>query len=465
MRRKKWLALIMAGIMSTVMLMGCAGKAEEAEKEGQQPDQKTEQNAAQEAEPGTQDQTPAPDGEWEYKEATLTMLIATDAPMAGLQEVCNLAKEKLGITVEMETRPGGAEGDNIVKTRLASGDMADICVYNSGSLLFALNPSEYFIDISGEEWQERLDDTYRNSVQVGDAVYGVPMSSTQAGCVLYYKPLYEKLGLEIPHTWDDFIANCDTIKEAGYTALLGTFADSWTSQILFLGDNYNVLAKEPDFAKEFEAGTAKYATTPAALESWNKLAQTTPYYNEDYLAATHEDGFEQMISGNVAHWVILTQALSNIYELYGDEVNNIGAFGVPGDDPDDHGLTAWMPINNLYGNKNTGKEEDIKRFMEFYISDEALDAYTSKALPDGPYCIKGYEVPDTAYAAVKDMETYFESGKTQVALEFLTAVKGANCPALCQECGSGQTTGEEAAKAYDQDCYKQAVQLGLDWEN
>src|SRR5688572_27484528 len=46
------------------------------------------------------------------------------------------------VTITIESRPGGTEGDNIVKTRLATGEMTDIFWYNSGSLLQALNPSE-----------------------------------------------------------------------------------------------------------------------------------------------------------------------------------------------------------------------------------------------------------------------------------------------------------------------------------
>ena len=56
------------------------------------------------------------------------------------------------------------------------------------------------------------------------------------------------------------------------------------------------------------------------------------------------------------------------------------------------------------------------------------------------------------------------SGKTSVALEFECSVIGANCDAICSECASGQTTAEEAAKKLDEDCYKAAVQLGLDWK-
>ena len=61
-------------------------------------------------------------------------------------------------------------------------------------------------------------------------------------------------------------------------------------------------------------------------------------------------------------------------------------------------------------------------------------------------------------------QEYFDAGKVNVALEFQTAVKGTNCEYICSELATGQTTAEEAAQAYDDDCKKQATQLGLDWE-
>ncbi len=76
--------------------------------------------------------------------------------------------------------------------------------------------------------------------------------------------------------------------------------------------------------------------------------------------------------------------------------------GVPGDSADNHGLTVWEPTA-IYGNANSDKKDDILRFMEFYTSDEALDAFTEAQKPYGPYCIKGYELPDDAYDGVKEL--------------------------------------------------------------
>lgn len=446
MKFRKVTALLLAAALAAVSLAGCgSGKsAEDDSAEAKKVENEVNKTASGE-------------------EVTLTMLIDNGTEPDGYEAVLALAEEKLGIHVDVEIRPGGDEGDNIVKTRLASGDMADLCIYNSGSLLSALNPSEYFIDMTDSSVASTFDEAFTKAASVDGVLYGVPFGSSSAGGVMYNKEVYEKYNLEVPQTWDEFIANCDVLKEAGENALIGSFGESWTAQVPYLADNFAVLQKEPDFPEGFTAGTKKYATSEAGLRSWEKLAATTPYYNKDYLATNYNDACDMLVNGEGAHYIMLTMALRNIYSLYGDEVNKIGFFPIPGDTPEETGLTVWAS-GAIYGNKNTDKVDDIKRFMEFWVSDEAIDAYVEKVLPDGPYH-NGYQLPDTAYDAVKvDMQKYFDEGKTALALEFLTPVKGANCPAICQELGSGQTTPEEAAAAYDEDCKKQAVQLGLDWK-
>ena len=52
------------------------------------------------------------------------------------------------IKISVETRPQGSDGDNIVKTRLATGDMTDMFWYNSGSLFQALKPEQNLAPVS-----------------------------------------------------------------------------------------------------------------------------------------------------------------------------------------------------------------------------------------------------------------------------------------------------------------------------
>lgn len=460
--KTKVLAVLLGVTMLASMLGGCGdtGKSNEgADEQKPSTEDASEQqdDSKEDAEEGTSS------GEKPFEGVTITLAKDNLSSSEGVEAVIALAKEKLGLTVEMEIVPSGPEGDNLIRTRMASGDLPDIQMYNAGALFYALNPEEYFMDLTGEPFIETLDENFIKATSVNGKAFGIPMHATQAGAILYYKPIYEELNLEIPKTWDEFLANCEAIKAAGKTAMIGTCADSWTMQLIFFGDNYNALKKAPEFPEKFDAGEMKFATTPAFVESFNKYVDLIGYYNEDYVAATYNDGCEMLATGQGAHYPALTQVLSNIGELYPEAINDIGVFGVPGDDPDDQGLTMWVPTA-FYASKNTEKPEAVKAFMELYVSQEGLDAYCAVEMPFGPVAVKGYELPDNVYPAVKeDMMAYVNAGKTELNLGDLVQVKGLECPAICVEAAMGEISGEEAAAAYDEDCKKQAIQMGLNW--
>ena len=68
------------------------------------------------------------------------------------------------ITVKVETRPGGTEGDNIIKTRLSTGDMVDIFNYNTGSLFNAIAPQKNLLSVNDEPWVKDLDENFKKTV-------------------------------------------------------------------------------------------------------------------------------------------------------------------------------------------------------------------------------------------------------------------------------------------------------------
>ena len=96
----------------------------------------------------------------------------TQARLQGLIDA--YTKLHPNVTITIETHPGGTEGDNLVKTRLATGEMPDIFYYNSGSLLQALNPADTLVDLSGEPFVANLQESYLPTVSAGGAVVGVP---------------------------------------------------------------------------------------------------------------------------------------------------------------------------------------------------------------------------------------------------------------------------------------------------
>lgn len=394
---------------------------------------------------------------------TLSLLIDNTSPTAGIEAVAALAKEKLGISLEIEVRPGGAEGENVVRTRLAAGEMSDLCYFNSGSLLSSLNPAQNFVDLTNMPYMSTFSDSYKQTVTVDGKIYGVPSGSSFAGAWLYNKKVYADLGLSVPNTWAELMANCEKIKAAGKTAVIASFGDDWTSQLILLADFYNVQKENPNFAADFNNNKAKYATDPAAFKAFQKMAEVYQkgYLNADYNTNTYDNALSMLVNGDGVQYPMLTNAITNIDKNFGREAaDNIGVFGQPGDNADDHGITVWLP-NSIYVYKNGANVDAALKWVEFFVSPEGVAAYAAATSAEGPYVVSGVTMPDSAYQGVKDMMPYFDAGKTAPALEFITSVKGPNSPQICIECMGGLRTPEECAAEYDADVEKQAKQLGL----
>ncbi|HTO21402.1 MAG TPA: extracellular solute-binding protein [Spirochaetia bacterium] len=392
---------------------------------------------------------------------TLSFLIDNQSALDGIKGVMAAAEKKLGISLTIDLRPGGAEGDNVVKTRLATGDMDDLSYYNSGSLFQALNPPQNFVDLTDEPYMKDVLDSFKSTVSVNGRVYGIPADAAMGGGWLYNKKVYAQLGLKVPTTWAQLLANCDRIKAAGKTAVIGSYKDDWTSQLIFLADYFNVQAKDPTFAADYTAHRATIAGTPVALRSFEKLQEIYKrgYMNKDLLATTFEQALKMLADGSGVHYPMLTFALVNIKTLAPDKVNDIGFFGQPGDSGAS-GLTVWMPAG-IYVYKNGKNVDAAKKWVGFFVSKEGIAADMEKQKPSGPFAVRGASLPADVLPAVKDMLPYFDSGRTAPALEFVSPIKGPNLPQICVEVGSGITSPLDAARQYDKDVEKQAKQLGL----
>lgn len=367
------------------------------------------------------------------------------------------------VTIDIEVRPGGGEGDNIVKTRLATGAMADVFFYNSGSLFQAINPTQNLLPVTNEPWQEGVQESFKSVVSAGGEVYGTPFAPAMGGGIFYNRGIYEELGLEIPTTWEEFMANNEKIKAAGKTAVIQTYGETWTSQLFVLADFYNVLAAEPDFAEKFTANEAKFATSPAALRGFEKLQEVyeAGYLNADFGAATYPDGLRMVATGEGAHYPMLTFGIGAIAETLPDNLDDVGFFAQPGDSADSNGLTTWMP-DSVYIAKSTSSPDLAKDFVGFIGSPEGCDIRNEAVGATGPYMIAGCELPSDVPPAVSDMLPYFQDGGNNApALEFLSPVKGPALEQITVEVGSGIRSAADGAALYDEDVRKQAQQLGL----
>jgi raffinose/stachyose/melibiose transport system substrate-binding protein len=368
------------------------------------------------------------------------------------------------ISIDLETGPQGSELDNLVKTRLATGEMNDVFVYLAGSLFQALKPESQLTPVTDEAWVENLDEAYRPTVSVNDQVYGAPFGSAFGGGILYNKKVYEKLGLEIPQTWDEFMANNAKVKTAGIDPVIQSYGETWTSQLFVLADYHNVAAQVPDWDKQYTANQVKYSQEPAVegfkhLEEVNKAG----YLNKNFASVKFPPALSMLANGKGAHYPALTIIVPNLETSDPDKIDDVGFFAQPAQSADDTDLTLWLPLAAYIPKSTEGAKLDAaKKFLSFIASTEGCEVQSKAYAPTGPYMLSGCELPADVPAAVKDLQPYVDDDNVSPALEFLSPVKGPALEQITVEVGSGLRSAEDGAKLYDEDVKKQAQQLGLE---
>lgn len=369
------------------------------------------------------------------------------------------------VDVTMETQPGGNDGDNLIKTKLATGEMPDVFTYNSGSLLKAINPDQNLVSLSDQEWVSTLSEDFKTVVSTDNGLYGAPIATTQAGGVLYNKPVYERLGLKIPTTWAEFMANNEKIKADGKVAPIEqSYGETWTAQVIVLADFANVAAQDPEWAAQYTVNKRKYVQQPA-LQSFLNLQEIAEkgLFNKDFASAMYDDGVKAIATGTAAHYPMLTSAISPINQNYPENAKDVGVFAMPAQKAEDTRLAIWLP-NAAYIPKTTeGAElEAAKKFVAFINSPEGCEVQNTVNTATGPFATTACSVPAGGPPMMDEIQTYIEDGKSSPALEFLSPVKGPNLSQITVEIGSKIKSGEAGAGLYDEDVKKQAQQLDLE---
>jgi raffinose/stachyose/melibiose transport system substrate-binding protein len=371
--------------------------------------------------------------------------------------------ENPDVTITVDASgPEGIELDGAVKTKLATDDMADVFWYNSGALLQALNPDQTLLGAGDAAWVDNLNESYRTTVSTDNGTYGAPVGSAMGGGIFYNAAVYEELGLEIPTTWAEFMANNAAVDAAGIAPVIQSYGDTWTSQMIVLADFYNVYTQNPDFGDQLTANETSFSDDPNATASFVHLQELAEagYFNEDFATTTLDQALAKLANGEGAHYPMLTFAQATITENYPDQADDIGFFAIPGASADQNGLTTWMP-SSLYAPKNTPHPETVQELMAFIASPAGCDAITEARGVTGPYVVEGCEISGAVPRIVSDMLPYFENDATAPALEFLSPVKGPNLQSITVEVGSQIRSGVDAAEMFDDDNEQVAQQLGL----
>lgn len=297
------------------------------------------------------------------------------------------------------------EAMTILKTRFIKEDYPDIVAIGGDVNYSNFLDADLFMDVSDFEGVKNIKQSYLDMEKEleftpHEGIYGLPYAANAAG-ILYNEDMFVEHGWEIPETWDEFIALCDTIEEEGIVPIYLGFKDTWTClapwNALAVGltdsDVYNQANKgNTTFEKEYKEVAEK-------IKMLLNYAEPNPY------AYSYNDACTAFARGEAAMYTIGSYAVPQIKSVNPDM--NINSFAFPANESkEDNVLNSGIDLNFAVMKESSEKKEAIYEVLSFLYEDEIIQIYLDDQ--GGITCKEGnFKVPNE----IGGMREYIEAGK------------------------------------------------------
>lgn len=396
---KKTLSLLMAGVMACSVLAGCSSQGEAANTSAAQQSQ-TEKTA---------ETTKTPETTKEAKAVALnvtTTFAGEDGNAKNFQNAVKAWEAASGNTVN----DASATSDETFKARVTSdfqmGSEPDVLFYFTGADANSFIEAGKVVsldDIRKEypDFASNMNDDLFEASLVDGVKYAVPVNGFWEAMFVNTKVL-EAAGVAVPgadYTWDQFLADCQKIKDAGYSpiaAALGHVPHYWWEYSIF---NHNT---PEDHCQIPEAVDDKLGQSWVAGINDIKALYEKEYFPKNTLSATDDDTFLMFMEDKAAFlidgsWKVggiagACQAdPEDITTLDGEKLDKITVTYVPGKD----GRKATDLVGGFsmgyYITKKAWDDPEKRQaavdFVTYMTSDEVVPAFaqhTASALKNAP---------------------------------------------------------------------------------
>lgn len=372
---KRFLSVLMAVSLAASLLVGCGGSASTDTNEP------AADTGASSADNSTEDSGDAQTESIVTEPVTMDMTFA-DGDETFRSEVNRIVDDFNNtypdITITITPGDGGSY-DEFLKTKDSVGEFPDIEEMRDAP--------QYVRAGKIAPLSDDVKDLFLSTVEFDGASYVAPYAGGNTMGVIYNKKYFEENGLEIPKTYDEFIALCDKIKELGDMSPL-VIGGSDIFHIGFLYDvayTNNIGLKDPDFIAECYAGDKTFADDnfKAVLSDMSTLLN----YGQDGWASTPDAQITTFFVNNMSAMMYSGTHMFNSIEEADPEFE-YGWFPMPSPDGSINlfgGGTAQGWALSAEAAQDPNKQAAFDAFMKFFFSEAEY----------GELCEKMAAVPTT----------------------------------------------------------------------
>ena len=320
----------------------------------------------------------------------------------------NASQDK--VRVEIDT-----SGVDVVSASFVRGNPPDIMLANYNYEIARFVQRCALTDLSGTDAAATIRDDLQPLMEQYGSCEGRTSAlpySVMGASVIYNKEIFEQQGLEVPQTWDELLAVCDQLKEAGIDPFYATFKDDWTvaqgwydytaGGSVDVIDFFDTLAQEgtevgPDAEASFESDFAE------PMDRMMTLVKN--YTNADAASRGYGDGNLAFGKGEAAMYLQGPWAFSEIEKTAPDL--ELGTFPLPmTDDPADLGVRVNMDLAAMIP-EGSRHQEAARDFLEYLFLPEHIEEYNASQLGFTP--TDGAPAPDDPRVA--GMVEYYDNGQ------------------------------------------------------
>ncbi len=359
MKVKKGIAFMLTSAMliSTV-LTGCGTKAAPKESE------------TKTVEDGTKDESSASSKKG-VTEVTFWTLNTRQNAVDPIAEAFNAANPDIKVTVSYYDTDGIKDA---CKVAASSGTLPNMWFNWGGSLggFYAENGLSYDLTeyAKNNDWENKFSSGVLSLCQLDDQLSGYPTSFNVLD-VYYRKDIFEKYGIKVPTTFEEFENACATLKENGVTPISTAGLNGWhVMRFVELLIEHYAGSELHDSMNTFKSSYDCDAVVQA-LTKYKEFCDKG-YFPDGFVTADPNDTKMVLYSGSAA-MDIQGQWYDGMILQDEQDMNLYGTFAFPSGGT--NRLSAFAEMTQ-FNAKNTNDQLDAcMKFMDYYYNDENAEQY------------------------------------------------------------------------------------------
>lgn len=337
-------------------------------------------------------------------------------------EFAKKEKKDKNIEVTINTEyPGSDNSTQILKTRLATGDVPDIFSLHAVNDIPDYYKAGYLDDLTKQPLSPKLIDGIKSLVTIDNKVVAVPMESLAWG-YLYNKKIFKDLGIKPPSTLTEMKAVVQKLNDNKIKPFMLSYKESWIPQLflpLAIGGLGN--SSHKDFVDKMNKNQGSFAEVK---EMFDIIDLVNSNGTDRVFEVGNDDGAADFAAGKAAMWVQGPWDADSI--LKANDKFEFGVAPLPlNDDPTATQIN--VSVSTSLAMASQGKNKEVSADLLNFILDDQASNDLYQGLKFNPVSKNHTFKP---YPWVEDASVFVNKGQAYKDPQIPAAVKDESGKAL-----------------------------------